>query len=665
MDRAAHRKGRKMSKLELGVCYYPEQWDRSQWRDDAAQMIAMGLDWVRIAEFTWGLIEPERGRFDWDWLDEVIDILGAAGLRVMMSTPTAAPPKWLIDEHPEILPVGPDGRVRGFGSRRHYCFSSEIYLEEACRIASAYARRYGQNPHVHAWQIDNEYNDHDTVLSYSDAAKYGFRLWLRQRYGTIETLNQTWGTVFWGSQYSDFDQIELPNGLVANPNPTHALDFARYSSDRVRLFNKAQVDILREYAPGRDITHNFMAGSFEFDHHAVATDLDVVGFDSYPLGNLLGSTLSDQEKHRYLRTGAPDYQGFHCDLYRSQGRGRMWVLEQQPGPVDWAEKNPSPADGMVRLWTWAAYAHGAQAVMFFRWRQAKFAQEQFHTALLRSDGSPDQAAEELAQIVAEREVIPPAVWTCAKVAMVLDYTSIWAADILPHDDAFPNAQIIREWYAALRELGVDLDFLGPEDDLSDYALVILPQNMIVTSDFAAKLQDCQAKLLIGARSASKTEDMHTPDNLAPGVLADLTGVRINRVESLPELAEEAVRFGDAATFDFIGWREIVETEQEVMANFVSKYRDGSPAVIRSERATYLAMVPQGQLLRMILEDVLAWAGIEFTVCDPDLRITQRGDLKFAFNFGDEDIRLQTDQTRSFLVGGEVVPPYGVCIWRGS
>ncbi|NVO56347.1 beta-galactosidase [Rhodobacteraceae bacterium B1Z28] len=654
-----------MSSLELGVCYYPEQWDPSQWRDDAAQMVEMGLDWVRIAEFTWGLIEPERGRFQWGWLDEVIEILGQAGLRVMMSTPTAAPPKWLIDEHPEILPVGPDGRARGFGSRRHYCFSSDVYLAEACRIATEYARRYGQNPYVCAWQIDNEYNDHDTVLSYSEAARQGFRRWLEDRYGSIDALNKTWGTVFWSSAYSSFDQIELPNGSVTTPNPTHSLDFFRYSSDRVQLFNRAQVDILRKHSPGRDITHNFMAGSFEFDHHAVATDLDIVGFDSYPLGNLLGSTLSDQEKHRYLRTGAPDYQGFHCDLYRSQGRGRMWVLEQQPGPVDWAEKNPSPADGMVRLWTWAAYAHGAQAVMFFRWRQAKFAQEQFHTALLRSDGSPDQAAVELAQIVKDRAALPPATRAKAKVAILMDYASIWAADILPHDDGFPNAQIIREWYAALRELGVDLDFVGPESDLNGYSLIILPQSMIATEDLAARLEKTQAKLLIGARSGSKTPDMHTPPKLAPGGLADLTGVRVLRVESLPDLAKESVVLQKNAPCEFTGWREVIETDHQIIGHFVSKYRNGSPAVTRSPRATYLAMVPRGDLLRKIVRDVLSWSGIEAVEHGPELRIAQRGALSFAFNFGDRALHLPDGVQRQILIGADPVEPYDITVWKGG
>ena len=168
---------------ELGVCYYPEQWDPACWRQDAANMVALGLEWVRIGDFSWATVEPRRNQLQWGWLDDAIRTLGEAGLKVMLCTPTAAPPKWLVDERPEILPVGADGRVRGFGARRHYCFSSEAYLEEARRIATAFGERYGRNPHVRAWQIDNEFDDHHTALSYSSAALAGFRLWLRSRHG--------------------------------------------------------------------------------------------------------------------------------------------------------------------------------------------------------------------------------------------------------------------------------------------------------------------------------------------------------------------------------------------------------------------------------------------------------------------------------------------------
>ena len=286
-------------RLKLGVCYYPEQWDPSRWQEDAARMAALGIRLVRIGEFAWSRIEPEPGRFEWEWLDRAIATLASAGLQVVLGTPTACPPKWLVDSYPDILAVGADGHPRGFGSRRHYCFSNETYRRESSRIVTAVAGRYGHEPAVVAWQTDNEYGCHDTVLSYSAAALRGFRRWLQQRYGDIGALNAAWGTVFWSQEYRSFDAIELPVGTVTEANPAHRLDFWRYSSQQVATFNREQVEILRRLAPGRSILHNFMGFSTDFDHYALSPDLDVAGWDSYPLGFLEWLDVDPAEKTRF------------------------------------------------------------------------------------------------------------------------------------------------------------------------------------------------------------------------------------------------------------------------------------------------------------------------------------------------------------------------------
>lgn len=277
--------------LELGVCYYPEQWPREKWEEDARRMVELGLAWVRIGEFAWAKIEPRSGEFHWEWLDDAIEVLGNAGLKVILGTPTAAPPKWLIDRNPDILPVDVKGVVRKFGARRHYCFSSRRYRIEAARISEAMAERYGKNTFVHAWQTDNEYGDHDTIYSYSDEALRAFREWLEVRYGTVEELNRAWGTAFWAMNYLSFDEVELPNNLVEEPSPTHIVDYIRFSSDQVKSFNKAQVDIIRKHSPGRPVTHNFMSQNTDFDHYKVGEDIDIASWDVYPMGGLLNGRL--------------------------------------------------------------------------------------------------------------------------------------------------------------------------------------------------------------------------------------------------------------------------------------------------------------------------------------------------------------------------------------
>ena len=347
-------------KRTLGVCYYPEHWPKNLWKEDAKRMVEAGLSWVRIGEFAWSKMEPSPGELKFEWLDEIIEILGTAGLSVVLGTPTATPPRWMLEKHPDMLAIDKEGRPRQFGSRRHYCFSHEGYREECIRIVTLMAERYGKNPHVEAWQTDNEYSCHDTTHSYSDSARSAFKNWLRVRYagsgndGDISALNEAWGNVFWSMEYENFDQIDLPNLTVTQPNPSHVLDFRRFSSDQVVSFNRLQTEIIKSYSDA-PIAHNFMGKTTEFDHFKVGDDLDIASWDSYPLGFLEDRVVaSDEFKQAFARQGDPDFQAFHHDLYRTVGKGRWWVMEQQPGPVNWAPYNPSPLPGMIRLWSWEA-----------------------------------------------------------------------------------------------------------------------------------------------------------------------------------------------------------------------------------------------------------------------------------------------------------------------
>ena len=317
---------------KLGSCYYPEHWSETQWEKDAKDMIESGLTWVRIGEFAWSRLEPEEGAQNFKWLDRAIEVLGNAGLNVVMSTPTAAPPRWVVDKWPDMLLVDSDGRSRKFGSRRHYCFSHQGYLQESSRITRLVAKRYGKNPYIKAWQLDNEYGCHDTTLSFSNSSQSSFKLWLSDKYKTIESLNEAWSNVFWSMEYNSFEQIDLPNLTITDANPIHELDFRRFSSDQVVKFNRAQVLIMREHTK-MPLIHNYMGKITDFDHYEVGNDLDIASWDSYPLGFLEDrSTQNEDFKLKFMRFGDPDFQAFHHDLYRTVGRGRWWVMEQQPGP---------------------------------------------------------------------------------------------------------------------------------------------------------------------------------------------------------------------------------------------------------------------------------------------------------------------------------------------
>lgn len=643
----------------LGVCYYPEHWPRERWKEDARRMRELGLSYVRVGEFAWALLEPEPGRLEWGWLDEAITTLAGEGLKVVLGTPTATPPKWLVDRYPEILPVDREGRRRRFGGRRHYCFSSSIYREEARRIVTLLAERYGRIEGVAGFQTDNEYGCHGTVRCYCPSCQEAFRRWLRERYGTIEVLNEAWGTAFWSQRYRDFSEVELPHLTVAEPNPSHLLDYYRFASDQVKDFNRLQVEVLRRLAPGKFVTHNFMGFFTDLDPFAVAQDLDFASWDSYPLGFTDLMTLSPEEKLRYARSGHPDVAAFHHDLYRAVGRGRFWVMEQQPGPVNWAPHNPSPAPGMVRLWTWEALAHGAEVVSYFRWRQVPFAQEQMHAGLHRPDYVPDQGFFEARMVVEELASLPPLpALSQAPVALVYDPEAAWVYEVQLQGAEWSYLNLAYLFYSALRRLGLDVDFVPPGAPLKGYFLVVVPSLPIVREKTLKSFQEAEGYILFGPRSGSKTETFQIPRELPPGPLQALLPLRVVRVESLPpgllEVAEGAL-----GRFALGLWREWVEAKAEPLLVF----QDGKGALYREGRYFYLAAWPSLELLERILSTLAAEVGLRILSLPEGLRLRRRGRWVFAFNYGPGLAQAPVPDGARFLLGGPLIPSYDFALWE--
>ena len=619
-------------KRTLGVCYYPEHWPEPQWAEDAARMAKLGLTWVRIGEFAWSRMEPQPGVMDWDWLDRAVATLGAAGLKVVLGTPTATPPRWMLDRHPDMLPVGRDGAPRGFGSRRHYCFSHKGYLGECARIVGLMAERYGRNPTVGAWQTDNEYGCHDTTISYSGSAGAGFRDWLAQKYQSPQALNRAWGNVFWSMEYASFDEVGLPNRMVTEANPSHVMDFRRFASDQVVAFNRVQTDIIRKHS-AYPIAHNYMGQVTEFDHFKVGADLEIASWDSYPLGFLSDRVPATPEhKRRFAHQGDPDFQAFHHDLYRAVGAmrvggpaagGRWWIMEQQPGPVNWAPYNPDPLPGMARLWAWEAFAHGAEAVCYFRWRQAPFAQEQMHAGLLRPDSVAAPAHDEAAQVAQELTEMPDVGTARADVALIFDYASDWAWQTQPQGRGFHYFWLAFHIYKGLRRLGLNIDIVPPDTaDLSAYKMVVGPGLMTLSDPLMDALSRYKGIALMGPRTNSKTADFAIPVPLPPNLPG--LAATVMRVESLPPDMPLDLTHGG----QFLNWREKVETSAQVLETTM----DGWPALIASGGMHYLAGWPDETALARILTALCVAQGIEPDPLPEGLRRRDTDTHRFLFNY---------------------------------
>ena len=680
--------------MKLGVCYYPEQWPVSYWQRDAQRMVEMGISYVRIAEFTWSLIEPQMGQWNWQWLDQIIEILAAQGLKIVLCTPTATPPKWLVDAHPEILPIDALGHIKHFGSRRHYCFSSQVYRQHSKRISQAMVDRYGQHEAVVAWQTDNEYGCHFTVESFSKDAALAFRVWLKEKYGTIQALNKAWANIFWSQSYASFDEVDPPYQAVTEILPIHKLDWKRFSSDQVKSFNLEQVKIIRQGSPARPVSHNFMGFFTEFDHYQVSQDLDIATLDSYPIGFTQMFFLNEEEKIKWAEVGHPDIPSFHYDLYKGMCKGnRWWIMEQQPGPVNWAHWNPIPKDGMVRLWSWQAFAHGCELVSYFRWRQTPYAQEQMHAGLLAPDDTLAQGALEVAQLSQEIKDIQNQNqvqnWqaSSAKVALLFDYDSMWMSEISPQGKDYLGIEQVFRIYSALRSLALDVDIISTQTDLinSQYQLIVLPAQWHVNETLKNQLEQLAAKnipIVLAPRVGSKTENLSISEPLAPGPLTALAGLKVKRVSSLPPgIQTEILTLHNKPTekHHVSRWQEDVEC---LTANNYWTTVKNQTVVAKNNTTYYVASWLMQDSWKALFSELCVNHQIDFENLPEGIRVSRMSacsnakdgsslanpaaiqNYQMVVNYSDRSQLWQPTQVHSqLLMGSEKIQAQQVAIWK--
>jgi beta-galactosidase len=633
--------------VRLGVCYYPEQWPQERWGTDAAMMAELGLELVRIGEFAWSRFEPARDRFDWGWLDEAIDTLSGAGLQIVLGTPTATPPIWLANERPDILSVGPDGRRRAYGSRRHTSPSSAAYREESRRIVTALVERYGHHPAIVAWQLDNEPGNHDSARCWSDASQAAFTRWLVARYGTIEALNDAWGTVFWSGTYGSFEEVRLPVPTVTAQHPSLLLAHLRFASEQATDGLAEQHAIVAAGAPGRDIFTNLYLGDVDVDGQAVARPNGLGALDLYPHG-----------------LSGPHEVGFVLDLARGTALpagagaaargGRAWVTEQQPGPVNWTGDNPAVPPGQVHLWSWQVALHGIEGLLWFRWRAARAGQEQHHAALLRHDGSPDHAYTEVARFVREVRAADAALLERppATTALVYDYGDAWLLGVLPHVEPGPtHRDLAVAAHTAARRLGLDVDVVPTDADLTGYDLILAPALHQLTPDRLGRLDaalDCGATLVLGPRSLVRDEHGVWVDVPLPGGLAQRLGARVDHAGSpggWPRAAGEETVVGlGGETWPSGGWIETLEVasdDLEVLGRGVGGPLARAIVVARRGNLVFLGAASPDVWTR-VLADLTGRA-----IHPVDHEVFERAGDRIAIDHTARSITLANDRGRTF------------------
>ena len=556
----------------FGADYYPEHWDKSEWKEHARLMREGNFNAVRIAEFAWSRLEPSENKFDFTWLDEIIEILAAEGIKVILGTPTAAPPKWLVNKY-DVLMRDKYGRARGYGSRREYCSNNPYYIERSKIIVEKLAERYGKNPNVIAWQIDNEFGCHGSTRCYCEHCQREFANWLKKKYDSIESLNKIYGTVFWSQESSGFDDVILPAytscegdyGDRRAHNPSLEMDFYRFASDAWVNYQNMQIDIIRKYSD-KPITHNLMGHFSDIDYYNLGKKLDTVSWDNYP-----DNQWGDSEY---------EYVSMAHELMKGVKNKNFWVMEEQSGPCGWDKFGGTPRPGQLRLWTYQAIAHGAEGMVYFRFKSAPFGMEQYWLGLVDHDGIPRRRFFEVKQTGAEIKKLSDifvGAETKTDVLIVKSYENVWCHDIKRHIEGFDYRNLLYSYYKANNNLGTN-PVCGGEDMISDkYKVVYMPAFAMISEETKARLEDYVKNggtLVLTYRSGIKDLNNNMVTSTLPGQLRSLSGVTVQEFDSSPIEVEIMDSFGKSCL-----WRDILAVETaEVKAVYGSEYYAGTPAI---------------------------------------------------------------------------------------
>ncbi|SCF83219.1 beta-galactosidase [Streptomyces sp. Ncost-T10-10d] len=660
-------------RLGYGADYNPEQWPREVWEEDVRLMREAGVNIVSLAIFSWARIQPTADTWDFEWLDEVMDLLHAGGIGVDLATATASPPPWLTTAHPDILPVTATGETLWPGARQHWRPTSPVFRTHALRLVRELATRYAGHPALVAWHVNNELGCHN-VYDYSDDAAHAFRTWLLRRYTTLEALNHAWGTAFWSQRYSDWDQILPPRLAASHPNPTQQLDFKRFSSAALKDHLLAEREVLRELTPDVPVTTNFMVmggtKGMDYADWADSGAIDFVANDHYV-------TPGPQDR---------DELSFAANLTSGIAGHRPWFLmEHSTSGVNWQPVNLAKKPGELARDSLLHVAHGADAVCFFQWRQSAAGAEKYHSAMVPHAGSDSELFRSVAELGRTLEALAPIAGAGrepGRVAVLFDWDSWWTSE----HDSHPTSRLdyhreALDWYSALLRLGIRADVVpAHRTDLSSYDVVIAPVLHVVPQPFGKALTryvEGGGHLVTTYFSGVVDENDHIWLGGYPGALRELLGIRI---EEFGPLLDGATVDLDNETTGSLWTDRITVTGPDV--EVLARYRSGTyasrPAITRCTTghgsAAYVSTRLGAEGLAALLPDLLAPAGVTSELPDEargavELTVRRDADSRYLFLVNRSDVPVPLPGVTGELLvgpateGGLVLPPRDVAVLR--
>lgn len=647
---------RGLTRLAFGGDYNPEQWPESVWQEDVRLMREAGVTMVSVGIFSWALLEPAPGEYDFGWLDRVIGLLHENGIRVDLGTPTVVPPAWFYRAHPEALPVTAEGTRYEFGSRGAICHSNADYRAAAANITTRLAERYGDHPALALWHVHNEYGV-PVSACYCESCAAHFRRWLADTYGSVDAVNEAWGTAFWGQRYTGFAQINPPRATPTVGNPGQALDYTRFADATIRENFRAERDILHRLSPGVPVTTNFMTALSQcdsMDYWAWGREVDLVTNDHYLI-------TDGRRTHVNLAMAA--------DLTRSVAGGAPWLLlEHSTSGVNWQPRNPAKAPGQMARNSLAHVARGSEGAMFFQWRQSRRGAEKFHSAMLPHGGTDTRVWREVVELGSRVGALSEirGTRTEADAAMLWDWQSWWAQNLAwrPSEDHDPRERA-DSFYEALYDRHLTVDFAHPEADLSGYPLVVVPALYLMTEAAGNNVREyvrSGGTLVVSYFSGIVDEHDAVHEGAYPGALRDVLGLTVE--EFSPLLKDEWVRLTGPDGSELTGdvWTEfLVPRGAETVWTYADGLTAGRPAVTRHRLGRGTAWYVSTRLDARGLDALIGWAADDARLAPRadlprDVEVVRRrgdsGTYLFVINHTAGDTKVSLDTPGTELLTGE-------------
>jgi beta-galactosidase len=678
--------GKLPSRILFGVDYYPDQTPERLWAQDAAEMQAYGVTSVRIAEFAWALMEPSEGVYHFDWLHRAVDLLHTHGISVLLGTPSAAPPPWLSQKYPEILMVNAQGIPLSPGARRFTCPTNATYRRLSVNIATQMAKQFSSTPGVIGWQIDNEFTLGSTPRCYCKYCRAGFQQWLRQKYGTLQNLNQKWGTVFWSNTYTDFSQIPVPLPSGAPPNPGLALDYDRYQSYANAAFQQEQLNVLRRLCPQHLITTNNVALADTLDLRELYRNLDFASGDNYP-GFF---AIMASKGHELPPDAIATTTSFSLDFMRGVKNGEpFFIMEEQTGKSGQPTFCPQPEPGQLRLWSYQTIAHGAFGIQYFRWDTTTFGAEEYWHGILQHDRRPSPGFDEIKQTIRELKALGADALHArcdADIALCYDYSSDWALQIQPGQPDLKYLSQSIGWYGALAYTQGGIDVIDATQDLHRYKVLCAPALYVVSPAQAEAIRAFVRRggtFIAGFRLGVKDPYSRIVRTPLPGLLRDVMGVEVTDYEPIYS-QPQSVSFSSplaGANAKCSIWADILKPDPgtQVLATYLDRQYKGRAAITSHHygkgRAIYLGAGLDPEDMGRVLASLLATAGVQPRIqAAQGVEVTSRSNgaqrWTYILNYTPTSQSVQLDRAyHSHPDGASVsgtlsLPPYGVRVLLG-